>query len=66
MCAASPALRGDAVFMRRGAAWLPLALLSEETLAYQLGMREQSTTSTSAEQLTCKTALKLAPATRSE
>ena len=50
MYAASPALRGDAVFMRRGAAWLPLALLSEETLAYQLEMRERSTNKASAHQ----------------
>ena len=71
MYVASPALRGDAgstseVLPGLPLPGLPLALLSEETLAYQLEMRERSTARASAEQLRCKTARKLAPATRSE
>ena len=66
MYAASPALRGDAGSTSEVLPGLPLALLSEETLAYQLEMRERSTARASAEQLRCKTARKLAPATRSE
>ena len=56
MYAASPALRGDAGSVGEVLPGLPLALLSEETLAYQLEMRERSTARASAEQLRCKTA----------
>ena len=66
MYAASPALRGDAGSTSEVLPGLPLALLSEETLAYQLEMRGLGTTRVSAAQLRCKTARKLAPATRSE
>ena len=51
MYAASPALRGDAGSVGEVLPGLPLALLSEETLAYQLEMRERSTARASARQL---------------
>ena len=66
MYAASPALRGDAGSVGEVLPGLPLALLSEEALAYQLEMRGLGTARGSAQQLRCKTARKLAPATRSE
>jgi hypothetical protein len=50
MYAASPALRGDAGSTSEVLPGLPLALLSEETLAYQLEMRERSTARASAHQ----------------
>ena len=50
MYAASPALRGDAGSTSEVLPGLPLALLSEETLAYQLEMREVGTTRASAQQ----------------
>ena len=56
MYAASPALRGDAGLTSEVLPGLPLALLSEETLAYHLEMRERSTARASAQQLRCKTA----------
>ena len=66
MYAASPALRGDAGSTSEVLPGLPLALLSEETLAHQLAMRGLGTARASAEQLRCKTSRKLAPATRNE
>ena len=66
MYAASPALRGDAGSTSEVLPGHPLALLSEEALAYQLEMRGLGSTRESAAQLRCQTARKLAPATRSE
>ena len=65
MYVASPALRGDAGSTSEVLPGHPLALLSEETLAYHFEMRGQGTARASTEQLRCKTARKLAPATPS-
>ena len=51
------AARGDAEAGRRGCSVLWLALLSEEALAYQLGMRELGTTRASAQQRSAADAL---------
>ena len=61
MYAASPALRGDAGSVGEVLPGLPLALLSEETLADQFEMRGLGTARASTQQNTCADPSKLAP-----
>ena len=61
MYAASPALRGDAGSVGEVLPGLPLALLSEETLADQFEMRGLGTARASTQQRSALACSKLAP-----